>query len=530
MRAATIVRFTFSRRLVWSLVLAAVVCGGWLAVMRAAEPAPALPRSAPEAQGVSSAKLLEFVEAADQQLDAMHSVMVIRHGQVVAEGWWAPYGPEVRHTLYSLTKSFTSTAIGLAQAEGRLSINDPVLKFFPDRAPAVPSENLKALRVRDLLSMSTGHHVEPPLRTTVMGGAAGASSNEWTRAFLDAPVDHKPGTLFLYNTPASYMLSAILQKVTGEKAVDYLKPRLFEPLGISDIDWETSPENVSIGGYGLHLRTESIARFGLMLLQKGKWQGRQVVPAEWVETATRRQVSNGSNPDSDWEQGYGFQFWRMRHDAFRGDGAFGQFCLVLPEQDAVVAITSGVKNLQAVLDLVFAKLLPALSGAALPADATAQAALTKRLSGLALHTPKGNAQPGPKFAWGRKYVFPENTEKIEALAIERGADGVPVLVTRVAGVEQKLPVPHGRWATTTLPAKLPVLEQQVAGSGAWLGEETLLATVAYYETPFKLNVRISFDADTAVFEREMHVGFGDTRRPTLVGKAQIEAPATGRAK
>src|SRR5262249_17904140 len=158
----------------------------------------------------------------------------------------------------------------------------------------------------------------------------------------------------------TYMLSAIVQKTAGLTVLDYLRPRLFEPLGIEDPTWGTSPQGVSLGGYGLSIRTEDIARFGQLYLQKGEWQGRQLLPTTRVQAATSRQVSNGSSPQSDWDQGYGYQFWRCRHGAFRGDGAFGQYCLVMPEQDAVLAITSGVKDMQAVLNLVWDKLLPAL--------------------------------------------------------------------------------------------------------------------------------------------------------------------------
>ena len=310
-----------------------------------------MPRSAPEAQGVSSAGILSFIEAADRSIESMNSFMLVRHGHVVAEGWWAPYRAEAPHSLYSLSKSFTSTAVGLAIAEGKLSLDDEVLKFFPDDAPAEPSNNLKAMRVSDLLRMSTGQQSEP----------ARTSNEPWTKTFLAQPVPFKPGTHFLYNTSATYMLSAIVQKATGTTVLDYLRPRLFEPLGIEHPTWETSPQGISAGGYGLSIRTEDIARFGQLYLQKGNWQGKQLVPESWVEAATSRQTSNGSNPQSDWDQGYGYQFWRCRHGAYRGDGAFGQYCVVMPEQDAVVAITSGVKDMQAVLNLVWDKLLPAMS-------------------------------------------------------------------------------------------------------------------------------------------------------------------------
>jgi CubicO group peptidase (beta-lactamase class C family) len=252
--------------------------------------------------------------------------------------------------LYSLSKSFTSTAVGLAVAEGKLSVDDEVLKFFPDDAPADPSANLKSMRVSDLLRMNTGHQAEPPRKPDEV----------WTKVFLAHPVPFKPGTHFLYNTSATYMQSAIVQKVTGQTVLDYLTPRLFEPLGIDGPTWEKSPQGISTGGYGLSVRTEDIAKFGQLYLQKGKWQGKQLVPEAWIDAATARQTSNGSNPNSDWDQGYGYQFWRCRHGAYRGDGAFGQYCVVLPEQDAVIAITSGLRDMQAVLNLVWDKLLPGL--------------------------------------------------------------------------------------------------------------------------------------------------------------------------
>ena len=178
-------------------------------------------------------------------------------------------------------------------------------------------------------------------------------------------MSHKPGTFFFYNTPASYMLSAIVQKVTGQAVVDYLKPRLFDPLGIENPTWDASKQGVSLGGFGLNVRTEDIARFGQLYLQKGQWQGKQLVPAAWVETATSRMMSNGSSPTSDWEQGYGYQFWRSRHGFYRGDGAHGQFCLILPQYDTVIAITSGTRDMASVMNLVWDRLLPALKPGAL---------------------------------------------------------------------------------------------------------------------------------------------------------------------
>jgi len=477
----------------------------------AAAVAGPLPRSTPEAQGIPSGAISAFVTAADQKIDALHSVMIVRHGKVVAEGWWAPFAADTRHSLYSLTKSFTSTAVGLAVSEGRMSVDDKVLPYFPDEAPAEPSDNLKAMRVRDLLSMSTGQHAEAQLGPDVV----------WTKAFLEQPVVHKPGTFFLYNTPGSYMLSAIVQKATGSTVLDYLRPRLFEPLGIEDPVWPASPQGVTIGGYGLSLRTEDIARFGQLVLRKGDWNGRRLVPAAWFEAATSRQVSNGSNPDSDWEQGYGYQFWRCRHGAFRGDGAFGQFCVILPDKDAVVAITSGVKDMQSVLNLVWEHLLPAMQTAPLRPDPAANKALKGLVARLALPTLRADSPATPPTPWpGRVYRFPANDQKLETLALEPGEGGAATLVVRFNGSsEQRVPCGRDEWrkgrlAIGTLP------EQPVAASGLWIAPDTYSARLIFYETPFALTVKLRFAGDELVHEAEYNVAFGPTQQPPLTGKAE----------
>ena len=357
------------KKLVHLIVVAALACVS-PAGTRAQD--ASLPRSTPEAQGVSSAAILEFIETANRKVDSLHSFMLVRNGHVVAEAWWAPEASDKPHVLWSLSKSFTSTAVGLAIAEGKLSLDDPVLKFFPDDAPDKPSANLKAMRVRDLLTMNAGHQEELNWREEM----------HWVKAFLAHPVPHKPGTHFRYNTPATYLLSAIVQKVTGQTVLEYLTPRLFEPLGIETPQWDASPQGVSIGGYGLYLRTEDIAKFGQLYLQQGQWEGKQLVPREWIEQATSKQVANGSNPDSDWEQGYGFQFWRCRHGAYRGDGKDGQICLVLPEQDAVIAITANTRDMQGELNVIWEKLLPAFKDKPLEENPSEQAKLKATIEKL----------------------------------------------------------------------------------------------------------------------------------------------------
>jgi CubicO group peptidase (beta-lactamase class C family) len=467
-----------------------------------------LPRSAPEAQGVSSAAILAFVEAADKNVESMNSFMLLRHGHVVAEGWWSPYRADVPHSLYSLSKSFASTAVGLAIAEGKLSLDDEVLKFFPEDAPPEPSNNLKSMRVSDLLRMSTGQQSEP----------ARTPDQPWTKTFLAHPVPFKPGTHFLYNTSGTYMLSAIVQKATGMTVLDYLRPRLFEPLGIQRPTWETSPQGISAGGFGLSIRTEDIARFGQLYLQRGKWQAKQLVPAAWVDAATARQTSNGSNPASDWDQGYGYQFWRCRHGAYRGDGAFGQYCIVLPAEDAVIAITSGVKDMQSVLNLVWDRLLPAMKPSPLADDDQAQKRLQDTLKRLSLRPQEGGGAAADVL--GKKYVFPVNPRKLQSVTLLSDTkDGDVSLVMRLDNAEQRITCGRGGWRTGRLGWGL-LPPQPAAASGAWTEDGAFTAKICFYETPFIITVRLKFSGKELHCSSETNVGFGPTKEPPLVGKTE----------
>jgi len=361
--------------------LALIVAIFVAAIPRAHAAKMPLPRSTPEAQGISSEAIRDYFAAADK-INTPHSFMLARHGHVIAEAWWKPEGPNKPHVLHSLSKSFNSTAVGLAIADGKLNLDDSVLKFFPADAPAEVSDNLKAMKVRDLLTMTCGHETEPK----AVGGAPSV------KQFLAHAVPHQPGTHFQYNTMGSYTLSAIVTKVTGQTTLEFLEPRLFEPLGIEPPEWGSSPEGYSLGGYGLKLCTEDIVKFGQLYLQKGKWNGKQLIPEKWVEQATSKQVPNDGESHSkigiDWVQGYGFQFWRCTHNAFRGDGANGQLCVVIPDKDAVIAITADTGNFQGEMNAIWDKLYPAFQAEALPEDAAGQEKLKQVIANLEAHPAK----------------------------------------------------------------------------------------------------------------------------------------------
>jgi CubicO group peptidase (beta-lactamase class C family) len=475
-----------------------------------------LERTSPEAEGIPSSAVLDFVRAVQQPhthpLDAVQGFMLLRHGNVAAEGWWTPYGPQSPHSMYSLSKSFTSTGVGLAAAEGLLTVDDPVLAFFPDEAPANPSEHLKAMRVRHLLSMNTGHQ-EDTTRHVFTG-----EDDNWARAFLALPVERRPGTWFVYNTAATYMLSAIITKLTGESLLDYLRPRLFAPLGIENPTWESDSRGVSIGGSGLHATTEDIARFGQMYLQKGMWQGERLVPEEWIAEATSAHSDNtNTQTNPDWTVGYGYQFWRCRHGCYRGDGAFGQFCVVMPEQDAVLAIVSGVRDMQAVLDKVWAHLLPAMGPGALPADPPAPRELGETLTTLSLPLPQGTpSSPRAGQRSGTTYMLETNDMKLESVALRFGDEGDTLIVRDERG-EHLLPVGHATWlrGTSDLHGHR---DQPVAACGAWTAEDAYEVWVCFYEGEFCPVVRFHFAGDELHLELEPNVTWGTPTVTTITGR------------
>jgi CubicO group peptidase (beta-lactamase class C family) len=482
-----------------------------------------LPHSTPEAQGIPSAAILAFVEAAERDLDALHSFMLLRHGHVVAEGWWEPYRPHDRHMLFSLSKSFTSTAIGLLVAEGRLSVDDPVLAFFPGDAPPEPGDHLQAMRVRHLLTMTTGHAIDTTDPMTEQPGRT------WVQGFLAQPVEYAPGTHFLYNTGATYMLSAIVQQLTGGRMIDYLQPRLFAPLSIANPQWETSPQGIDVGGWGLIITTADIAAFGQLYLQKGMWQGARILPEAWVEAATAHQVDNGPADNPDWGQGYGYQFWRCRHDAYRGDGAFGQYCVVMPEQDAVLAITAGLGDMQPPLNLVWAHLLAAMGATPLPGDGVAQTALTRKLANLQLRMPPGQARsPVAAHVSGKSYAISANPDGIEAIRFDFDAAETRITL-RIAGRDQPIFCGYDHWRRgetglgsldTRHPLAPPSAEPwKIGASGAWTDDATYTAKLWYYETPFARTLTCRFAGDRLVVDQQANVGFGPTAGPQLAGRA-----------
>ncbi|POX46077.1 serine hydrolase [Streptomyces sp. Ru71] len=449
-----------------------------------------LPASAPAAQGVDAAGVDAFLDAVEAAPGIEpHSLLILRHGRLVASGWWAPYTPDRLHLLYSLSKSFTSTAAGLAAAEGLLRLDDPVISYFPEYADEVTDPRVRAMLVRHVASMASGHLAE------TFDRARALDPDDLLHGFLLLPPERDPGTVFAYNQPATYTLAAIVQRVTGQTLTEYLRPRLFDPLGIGRAAWHHDRRGRELGFSGLHTTSDAIARLGQLYLDGGLWEGRRVLPEEWVAEATRAHIPTaGAMSGGDWDLGYGLQFWMARH-GYRGDGAYGQFCLVLPEHDAVIAITSQSADMQALLDLVWEHLVPAFRTAPLQGRERADAALRERLAGLALPPAAGKpAPPQDTDAWQGAVFTPRGGKcadqpGLTSISLTAGADGWTIALTEGGQVLPLRLAPDAGWAVAEEPAPIAV-------SGGWTDAGTLDVDLAFLETPHHLRVTCSLAEGT----------------------------------
>ena len=495
-----------------------------------AQKTTSLPRSTPEAEGVSSEGINQFLEAASKSKHEFHSFMIVRHGKVVAEGWWNPYRANLKHSLYSCSKSFTATAIGYAVQEKKVNLDDKVISFFPNDLPDTVNAFLSALTVKNVLSMSDGQEPDPT------GAVVGRDSN-WVKGFLSTPILHYPGTEFLYNSLGTYMLAAIVQKVTGQTVLDYLKPRLFEPLGIQGEDWETDARGINTGGWGLRLKTEDMTKFGQLFLQKGNWNGKQLLPVSWIEEATTAKIlqdpdaPQSKGDSSDWLQGYCYQMWRCRNEAYRGDGAFGQYIIVLPKKDAVIAITAETPDMQEEINLVWKYILPGLQDEALSEDAAASLQLKEKLASLALPLPANASAPSlQKILKGKTFKLQSNEKNIQSISFKFDNDVCYATITDTAA--HTFAFGAGKWMRSTTTMHGPNLVAGAKNSlnglpafitdGAyrWTEDKTLELTLRFTESPHTYTYICSFDGKKVAVnvKTSFYFGKGDINIPGEITK------------
>jgi len=484
-----------------------------------------LPRSAPEMQGISSEGISKFMQAIKDSRQEFHSLMILRHGHVVAEGWWDPYSSEHRQQLYSLSKSFTGTAIGLAVGEGLISVDDPVIKFFPDILPDPISDNLAALKIRHLLSMTVGHG-----KDSILILEASAAGVPWEKTFLSLPVVFEPGSQFMYNSGASFMLSAIIKKATGQPAHHYLKARLYNPLNIINTTWGANWEGINMGASHLRMPTEDIAKFGQLYLQNGVWDGNQVISSDWVAQASAKHIDNGKN-DSSWGYGYGYQFWLNPPGGYRADGAFGQYSMILPKQDAVVAITSESISTKDTMQIVWDVLIPEMKEGVLPANDTAHNQLVDELKAIKYDPPQLAAtSPLVQNISGKTFVLDKNPFNAKSVMFSFMDDkclftlkenGKPDIVI-TSGLNHWIrkdnlkPSAHSLFSLRRID-----FDSIVAAAFGWQTDNTLVLTWRYIETVHGETFTCVFEGDKLTIKPLFSVN-------RLQGKPDDRADITGK--
>ena len=467
-------------------------------------------RITPEEAGVRREGILRFLEEMKEKHLHMHDMMMLRHGKVFYEASFAPWSRDNLHMLFSLSKSFTSTAVGFAVQEGLLSLTDRLVDFFPELLPAGPCENMQKITVKHLLTMNTGHGVEPE-----------DHSDCWEKGFLRSYVEFEPGTHFLYNTFGTYMLSAIVQKVTGKKLLAYLREKLMDPLGMSPDIWtEESPSGVATGGYGMNVRVEDIAKLGQFYLQRGKWEGGQLLNEQWIMDAQTAWSDNSpTGGDSDWGRGYGYQFWMCtpKH-VFRGDGAFGQYCIIMPDQDMVIAINSGVEDMGAVMKSIWDNILPAVDAFADAGDEKIDLPSSFVTAARWEDMGKEVSAPVPEEAWLGKYVLQPGNDLAETVEIQKDK----VLLD---GCE--MPLCLDKWTPFTWKAKKNdgALEHAIvrvmehAAVRAARREDALILHACFVNTPFEIVLKLTFTAHGIRVHTRRNVGFGQTEFDLIGYKA-----------
>ena len=442
----------------------------------------------PESQGVPSEAILKFIDGCEKTFDAgdlgaIHGFVIVRHGKVIAEGSWKPFDTlNETHMLYSHSKSFTSSAIGLLADRGKIDLDERIVDIFSNEVPAKVSENLAQLRVRDLLTMNVGKK-DHLLRD---GG-------DWVKEFLSKDFFRKPGTGFKYDSDATYMLAAIVEKKSSMKMMDYLQKNMFDQIGIAKAWTTCSPQGIPCGGWGMNMTTRELARFGQLYLNRGDWDGKRVLSSDWVSLATTRQTWSGwqnvgvkaLGEGTDWEQGYGFQFWRCRHGAYRADGAGGQYTVVIPEKDMVVSAHAGLGDFPKELDLIWDNLLPVLKDAPLAENPSAQKKLADRLAKLAIKP--------VEFARARKWTTPfefslrENSRGFKSVRFDPkdGGGCICTLVTRAG--EQKFPAGTGEWQK----GSIRIDTENYEGLGAYIGEHKTMASCGFVTGGFHLKAYLT---------------------------------------
>lgn len=468
-------------------------------------------RSSPSQAGIDADRVMDFLDDVERAGLELHSLMLHRHGHVAVEGWRWPYTAERPRVLHSTTKSFTACAIGLAIDEGRFGLSDKVLSFFPGELPPDVSENLAAMTVEDLLTMRTGQASE------TSGSLWRSIESSWIAEFFKIPVVHPPGSTFVYTSAASYMLSAILSRVTGQTLHAYLKPRLFEPLGIEGESWDMGPDGINPGGNGLTARTVDMLKLGILHAQDGMWEGKRVLPESWVREATRPQGRDGGDGSSK----YGYHWVIRPQHAFSAIGVFMQTVIVYREHGATLAVTGAIEN-SGVLFPHVERHFPMAFGR--EAGAAADARLHERLVQW-----KQPCAAGPSTSVlqqrisGTTFAMQSNAAGVTQVRLDFAGDRCEFRLFDAEG-EHRVTAGMGCWieGRTNVPGRdlhhgYRLRDAVVIASTRWVDERTLEMEWIFVETAFRDTVTCVFEGDGITVKRAVNINSGLRRHPDLTG-------------
>ena len=478
-------------------------------------PHPDFISASPESEGVRSSAIAEMLTAIRTENKDIHSMLLWRHGKLIFEHYFAPYTAKTPHSMYSCSKTFTSMLIGIAQDKGLLSIHDPVLKYFPDVEIASVNDNLRAMTLEHLLMMGSGHSQD------TFGYMMADPTGDWAHVFLNRPVDYAPGTHFVYNTGATYMLSAVLTRVTGKTALELAEEWIFQYIGIRGATWDTCPKGISIGGSGLHIRPRDMMRMGILLLSRGRWNNRQIIPADYILAAQTKKIDN-RNPDDpkqnpNWAAGYCYQMWRCKFGAYRADGMGGQYIVMLPQHDMVAVFTSALgSDIGYPLDLIEKYLLPNI----LPCAQIEVPAQRESLKALAVQSARPVEIPMPQaaaaFPFGRTWILPENPLGLASLTVREGEVEAALADGQIMTAQYKWNVPF----KNTAPVKVLHAWMDRAPVSVMARWETasLYLRMAYLGEPLTFHITLTPQPDDA-----MHVHILSTLTGTLDAVCRAEA-------
>jgi CubicO group peptidase (beta-lactamase class C family) len=490
-----------------------------------------LRRASPSQQRVSARGVSDFIDAVNDAGLELHSFMLYRDGAVVAEAFWAPYRADRLHVQHSATKSWVAIAIGLLVDDGALSLDAKVVEFFAADCPAVISEHLAAMTVRDLLTMRTGH------RQGISGGAWRGRSDSWVKLFLNEPVQDPPGHTFIYSSASSFMLSAIVSVVSGQTAFELCNARIFQPMGMGRIEWDIAPGGYNTGGNGLSCTTEDMLKFGVLHLQQGYWEGRQLLSRAWVAEATRGHVADvwmgafdgkhylGREASSDSaitrREGYGYQWWMTLHGGYYASGVFGQQCIVLPQHNTVIAFTAGLPLGERRLhSLLWAHLLPALD---VGANGAADAELAAQLTHQQRPSLCGALTSSRVAEFNATFVMDANEDHVSEVRLEFGADHCDFYLTDPRGTHCiRAGLGEGIESQTSMTGHYLHHQYQpeittVVAQARWTDDSLLSMTWQFVETAFCDRVTCRLERGTLYVDRSVNVNAGPLQRPTLIG-------------